>query len=156
MAAVAIVDDALLANNHELAVCCSWCRSLHLNKESAMIKAIKFVSIPVTDQDKALAFYTEKLGFRVFTDAPFDDKQRWIELGIPRAETKVVLFTTDAFKPLIGSFMNISFTCDDLDSTYKQLKAKGVEIVKEPQKADWGSFAIFKDVDGNQFVLSSS
>jgi len=125
-------------------------------KEPAMIKAIKFASIPVTDQDKALAFYTEKLGFRVFTDAPFDDKQRWIELGIPRAETKVVLFTTDAFKPLIGSFMNISFTCDDLDSTYKQLKAKGVEFVKEPSKADWGSFAIFKDVDGNQFVLSSS
>ncbi|MFT3883529.1 MAG: VOC family protein [Gemmatales bacterium] len=121
-----------------------------------MIKAIKFASIPVTDQDKALAFYTEKLGFRVFTDAPFDDKQRWIELGIPRAETKLVLFTTDAFKPLIGSFMNISFTCDDLESTAKQLKAKGVEFVKEPSKADWGSFAIFKDVDGNQFVLSSS
>lgn len=121
-----------------------------------MIKAIKFASIPVTDQDKALDFYTNKLGFKVFTDSPFDGKQRWIELGIPRAETKVVLFTTDAFKPLIGSFMNISFTCDDLESTWKQLKAKGVEFVKDPEKAEWGNFAIFKDVDGNQFVLSSS
>jgi predicted enzyme related to lactoylglutathione lyase len=121
-----------------------------------MIKAIKFASIPVKDQDKALAFYTEKLGFKVFTDAPFDDKQRWIELGIPRAETKIVLFTTDAFKPLIGSFLNIAFTCDDVESTFRQLKGRGVEFVKEPQKADWGTFCIFKDVDGNQFVLSSS
>jgi predicted enzyme related to lactoylglutathione lyase len=121
-----------------------------------MIKAVKFACIPVKDQDKALAFYTEKLGFKVFTDSPFDDTQRWIELGIPRAETKVVLFSTDAFKPLIGSFMNIAFTCDDVESTFRQLKAKGVEFVKDPQKADWGTFCIFKDVDGNQFVLSGS
>jgi predicted enzyme related to lactoylglutathione lyase len=121
-----------------------------------MIKAIKFASVPVQDQDRALKFYTEKLGFKVFTDAPFDDKQRWIELGIPRAETKVVLFTTDATKPMIGGFMNITFTCEDVDSTYRQLKGKGVEFVKEPEKADWGHFCMFKDSEGNQFVLSSS
>ena len=45
-----------------------------------MIKCIKFVSIPVRDQDAALEFYTRKLGFTVFTDQPFNDKQRWIEL----------------------------------------------------------------------------
>jgi predicted enzyme related to lactoylglutathione lyase len=121
-----------------------------------MIKGIKFASIPVADQDRALAFYTEKLGFRVITDAPFDDKQRWIELGIPRAETRLVLFTTDAFKPLIGGFMNVTFTCDDVESTFKQLKSRGVEFVKEPTKADWGHFTMFKDSEGNQFVLSSS
>jgi len=121
-----------------------------------MIKAVKFASIPVRDQDRALAFYTEKLGFKVFTDAPFDGTQRWIELGIPRAETKIVLFTTDAFRPLIGSFMNISFTCDDVQSTFRQLKARGVEFAQEPQSAEWGTFCILKDVDGNQFVLSSS
>ena len=43
-----------------------------------MIKAIKFASIPVTDQDRALAFYTSKLGFRILTDQQFDEKQRWI------------------------------------------------------------------------------
>ena len=58
-----------------------------------MIKGVKFVSIPVRDQDRALEFYTKKLGMRVITDSPFDDTQRWIELGIPRADTKVVLFT---------------------------------------------------------------
>ena len=60
-----------------------------------MIKSIKFVSIPVKNQDRSLEFYTTKLGFRVMTDAPFDATQRWIELGIPRAETRVVLFTAE-------------------------------------------------------------
>ena len=50
-----------------------------------MIKQIKFVSIPVADQNRALDFYTEKLGFTIITDQPFDEKQRWIELRIPKA-----------------------------------------------------------------------
>ena len=60
-----------------------------------MIKQIKFVSIPVRDQNRALDFYTDKLGFTIITDQPFDEKQRWIELRIPKAETRVVLFTPD-------------------------------------------------------------
>jgi len=44
---------------------------------------------------------------------------------------------------------------DDVEATAKDLKAKGVEFVQEAQKADWGTAAIFKDVDGNQFVLST-
>ena len=51
-----------------------------------MIKGIKFVGVPVSDQQRALDFYTEKLGFRVITDQPFNDSQRWIELGIGRGE----------------------------------------------------------------------
>src|SRR6187200_131938 len=43
-----------------------------------MIKQIKFVSIPVRDQNRALDFYTDKLGFTIITDQPFDEKQRWI------------------------------------------------------------------------------
>jgi catechol 2,3-dioxygenase-like lactoylglutathione lyase family enzyme len=50
-----------------------------------MIKQIKFVSIPIADQNRALDFYTEKLGFTIITDQPFDEKQRWIELRIPQA-----------------------------------------------------------------------
>ena len=61
-----------------------------------MIPAIKFASIPVRDQDRALEFYTKKLGFRVITDSPFNGTQRWIELGLPRADTKLVLFTAPA------------------------------------------------------------
>jgi predicted enzyme related to lactoylglutathione lyase len=121
-----------------------------------MIKSVKFVSIPVTDQQRALEFYTQKLGMRVVTDAPFDDRQRWIELGIPRAETRVVLFTAPGQEKMIGGFMNLSFATDDVEATWRELKDRGVEFVKDPKKEDWGTSAIFKDSEGNQFVLSTS
>ena len=120
-----------------------------------MIKGIKFASVPVTDQDRALEFYTKKLGLRIITDAPFNDDQRWIELGFPRAETKLVLFTPEEHRTLIGGFLNITFVSDDVEATAKILKDKGVEFVQEPQKADWGTAAIFQDPDGNKFVLST-
>jgi catechol 2,3-dioxygenase-like lactoylglutathione lyase family enzyme len=120
-----------------------------------MIKGIKFASIPVKDQDRALEFYTERLGFRVLTDQPFDDKQRWIELGIPGAATSLVLFTPEGHEDRIGGFSNVTFYTDNVQRTYEELRAKGVEFVQEPQSADWGTAAVFKDVDGNVFVLSS-
>ena len=58
-----------------------------------MIVSIKFVSVPTHDQDRALAFYTEKLGFRLITDQPFGPGKRWIELGIGHSDTRFVLFT---------------------------------------------------------------
>jgi predicted enzyme related to lactoylglutathione lyase len=118
-----------------------------------MIKQIKFVSVPVTDQDRALDFYTEKLGFTIITDQPFDDKQRWIELRIPKAETRIVLFMNDEDNDHVGTFMNMSYTCDDLQKTYDELKARGVEFENPPKKEHWGSYTIFKDSEGNSFVL---
>jgi predicted enzyme related to lactoylglutathione lyase len=120
-----------------------------------MIKHIKFVSIPVANQNRALDFYTDKLGFTIITDQPFDEKQRWIELRIPKAETRVVLFTPEGDEKRIGSFMNISYTCDDIDKTYEELKNRGVEFEGPPQKQPWGTYAMFKDSEQNSFVLSS-
>ena len=71
-----------------------------------MISHVKFVSVPTRDQDRALAFYTEKLGFRVVTDQPFTDRQRWIELRIGNSETRFVLFTPDGHEDRIGTFFN--------------------------------------------------
>jgi predicted enzyme related to lactoylglutathione lyase len=120
-----------------------------------MIKQIKFVSIPVTDQNRALDFYTEKLGFTIITDQPFDEKQRWIELRIPKAETRVVLFTPEGDEKRIGTFMNMSYACDDIDKTYAELKKRGVEFEGPPEKQPWGTYAMFKDSEGNRFVVSS-
>ncbi len=120
-----------------------------------MIKQIKFVSIPVADQNRALDFYTEKLGFTIITDQPFNEKQRWIELRIPKAETRVVLFTAEGEEKRIGSFMNMSYACEEIEKTYKELKDRGVEFEGPPKKEPWGNFAIFKDSEGNRFVLSS-
>ena len=119
-----------------------------------MIKAVKFVSIPVKDQNKALEFYTKKLGFQILTDQPFGN-QRWIELRIPGADTGVVLFTPPGQEGRIGTFANISFACDDIQKTYEELRTRGVEFQQPPKKESWGTSAIFKDPDGNAFVLSS-
>jgi predicted enzyme related to lactoylglutathione lyase len=123
--------------------------------EAEMIKLLKFVSVPTSDQDRALKFWTEQVGFRVATDQPMGPGQRWIELAIPGAETGLVLFTPEGHEDRIGSFFNGSFGCDDVDYTYRQMKAKGVEFEGEPQKQPWGTYAKFKDPDGNSFVLSS-
>lgn len=120
-----------------------------------MIRGIKFVSVPVRDQNAALKFYTEKLGFRVLTDQPFNDKQRWIELGIPGGESGLVLFTGDGDEQRIGTQQPLSFWSDDVLATAKVLKSKGVEFIMEPKKEEWGTCAVFKDQDGNQFVMSS-
>jgi predicted enzyme related to lactoylglutathione lyase len=120
-----------------------------------MIKAVKFVSIPVQDQDRSLTFYTDKLGFQILTDQPFDGKQRWIELRIPGSETKVVLFTPPGHENRVGSFSNVTFVTDDIDRTYQELKGRGVEFPAPPTKQPWGHFAKFKDPDGNEFVLST-
>jgi predicted enzyme related to lactoylglutathione lyase len=119
-----------------------------------MILQVKFVSIPVEDQDRALSFYTEKLGFRVLTDQPFDANQRWIELQIPGGQTGLALFKmSDGIRP--GSRMNLAFASDDVAATHAQLSARGVEFTQPPTAAAWGSFAMFKDSEGNSFVLSS-
>ncbi len=120
-----------------------------------MIKAMKFVGVPVSDQQRALDFYTGKLGFRVITDQPFDDRQRWIELGVGRTGTGIALFTPDEHKARIGTFTGISFVADDVLTTCRELKAKGVAFVQEPKEADWGTFAMFADPDGNTFVLGT-
>ena len=121
-----------------------------------MIKGIKFASIPVKDQDKALKFYTTALGFGIVTDQPMGPgQQRWLELRIPGAETRVVLFTADGHEDRIGTFQGISFFTDDVQRTYEEMKKRGVEFSEGPTKQEWGTYAIFKDVDGNQFVLGS-
>lgn len=118
-----------------------------------MITHVKFVSIPTRDQDKSLAFYTEKLGFKLVTDQPHDENQRWIEMRIRGSDTRFVLFTMDESR--IGAFFNGALACDNVQKTYEELKARGVEFIGPPKQEEWGVFVILKDIDGNQFLLSS-
>ena len=120
-----------------------------------MITNIKFVSIPVSDQERALDFYTSKLGFSVHTDQPFDENQRWIELRIGQSQTRMVLFTQPGQEDRIGSAFNGAIGCDNVEATHRQLSERGVEFTTPPTKQEWGTFAVFKDPDGNEFVLSS-
>jgi catechol 2,3-dioxygenase-like lactoylglutathione lyase family enzyme len=121
-----------------------------------VLRAIELVSIPVRDQDAALKFYTEKLGFKVATNQFFGEgKQRWIELLIPGADTRLALFTPEGHENRIGGFQPVTFRCDDVFATATALKSKGVQLAAEPKKEVWGTRAIFRDPDGNEFVFSS-
>ncbi|CAG0978636.1 lactoylglutathione lyase [Phycisphaerales bacterium] len=118
-----------------------------------MIRKIKFVGIPVNDQDRALDFYINTLGFQLITDQAMGPGQRWIEIKPPKGETGIALFTPPGHEGRVGTFTGISWECDDLDKTYKELTAKGVEFAQPPKKQPWGSMAILKDSEGNQIVL---
>jgi predicted enzyme related to lactoylglutathione lyase len=120
-----------------------------------MIKAMKFASIPVKDQQRALEFYTRKLGFHVTTDQAMGPGQRWIELGLLNGGSGVALFTPQGHENRIGTFSGLSFVCDDVEKTHSELAQRGVEFTQAPKKESWGTSAIFKDIDGNTFVLSS-
>ncbi len=120
-----------------------------------MITHVKFISIPVADQERALKFYTEKLGFKIATNQEMGPGRRWIELRIGTAQTRVALFTMEGEESRIGTRMNTSICCDDVEATWRQLTARGVEFETPPTKQPWGTFAIMKDSEGNRFVLGS-
>lgn len=121
-----------------------------------MVRKVKFVGICVRDQDRALNFYLNKLGFTLVTDQPMGSGKRWIEVKPAKGETGVALFTPDGQEDRIGTFVNTSWDCDDIENTYADLKSKGVEFESPPQKQAWGTFVVMIDSEGNKIVLSTS
>lgn len=119
------------------------------------LRQIKFVGVPVRDQERALAFWTGKMGLRVETDQAMGPGRRWIELSIPGAETRLVLFTPEGHEDRVGTFFNGSFETADVEKAYGEMKSRGVEFRSPPKKEPWGTSALFLDSEGNQFVLSS-
>lgn len=120
-----------------------------------MITKIRAVGVWVSDQDKAYDFFVNKLGFAVKSDVLLGD-YRWLEVVPPGAETVLAVA-----KPYpgqsganIGVFANIIFAVDDIEVTYEQLLAKGVNFIEKPTLQAWGSKqAIFGDPDGNTYLL---
>jgi predicted enzyme related to lactoylglutathione lyase len=121
-----------------------------------MITNVKLVGVCVSDQQKALDFYTQKLGFSVVADIPMGPEQRWIEVTPPGAETHLALFTPEGLEDRIGSFANIVFRCKDIYETCKTLRERGVIFTKEPEDQPGGIMAQLVDEDGNEFVLRDS
>lgn len=119
-----------------------------------MIRRVKFFSMPVSDQDRALDFYVNTLGFVLVTDQPMGPGARWIEVRPAKGETGLALFAGQAER--VGTFSGASFECDDVKRTYEELKAKGVEFNGPPVEEAWGVMVIMKDSEGNEVVLSTS
>jgi catechol 2,3-dioxygenase-like lactoylglutathione lyase family enzyme len=120
-----------------------------------MITKVNIVGAYVSDQQRALDFYTQKLGMELRTDQPMGPDQRWIEVGPTGHDTNIVLYTPEGQEDRIGTFAAFTLSCSDIMATYDDLKAKGVEFVQPPEMQPWGlMMAILKDQDGNSIVMT--
>ena len=126
-----------------------------------MLTKVGTITVHVTDQDKALAFYTEQLGFETRADMPMGPDQRWIEVAPPGAQTRVLLYKptpdapgSDSYEAAlakIGTSTGMVTEVDDIVATFAQLKEKGVPIIDEPTQQPWGWWGVFADQDGNSY-----
>jgi catechol 2,3-dioxygenase-like lactoylglutathione lyase family enzyme len=133
-----------------------------------MIK-IAYAGVWVHDQEEALAFYTEKLGWEVRADVtvPELDNFRWLTVGPPgQPDVSVVLNavpgppvmdaeTADQIRSVLakGWAGQVMLTSDDVQASYEELRARGVEFVEEPEERPYGIDSSFRDPSGNQFRL---
>ena len=110
-----------------------------------MIKSIVDVAVVVSDPKKSAEWYKEKLGLEVR-----ENEDHWVTVA-PKG-SDVVLHLCQS-KPLEPGNTGIAFRVEDLDKAYKEMAAKSVEFTVKPTKEEWGSYAMFKDPDGNVFWL---
>ncbi|HJU86355.1 MAG TPA: VOC family protein [Gemmatimonadota bacterium] len=122
---------------------------------------IRLVGIPVDDQEKALAFYTEKFGFQKRADVR-QGAFRWLTVTAPEGSPDVELVLEPNANPASKSYQEslreqgipiTAFHSDDLDADYRKLAGLGVEFTKNLTKMPWGKFAILDDTCGNLVQL---
>jgi catechol 2,3-dioxygenase-like lactoylglutathione lyase family enzyme len=132
-----------------------------------MISRLTHVTVHVLDQERALSFYTEKLGCTIKVDVPMGAEGRWLAVCPPeQPDLELILSpviktmyspeTAKALRDLVvaGTFGVGLFTSKDIYATYEELSAKGVEFTKVPTREFYGLEAIFKDDSGNWFSLA--
>jgi catechol 2,3-dioxygenase-like lactoylglutathione lyase family enzyme len=108
---------------------------------------LELVAIPVSDVDRAKAFYTEKTGFNADHDHQVSDEIRFVQLTPPGSACSIALGTGITNTPP-GSAQGLQLVVSDIDAARAELVERGVEV-SEVQHFDWGSFVFFSDPDGN-------
>ena len=123
-------------------------------KSSTRITEVGAVMIPVSDQDKAIEFYTEKLGFEKRSDTPFGDGNRWVEVAPAGADTVIALVEPRP-QDSVGVEVPVGLNSKDVDADHADLKAKGVDVDDEVSRMGdpvppmfW-----FRDQDGNTLMV---
>ena len=116
---------------------------------------LQVVSVPVSDQDRAKAFYVDTLGFELRRDNPMGPGQRWVEVAPPGAATSLTLVTWFPTMPP-GSLKGLVLATDDVDRAVAELQERGVRFVDPLTDSPWGRWATFDDPDGNGWVLQQS
>lgn len=121
-----------------------------------MLTGPHHITILVRDQEQALHFYVDMLGFEKIADDNFGTGMRWLVVA-PKGQIQPHIVLNKAFDPdaetHIGKLSGWVFHTDDCQATYNNLKAKGVKFTEKPTSYMWGVQALFEDLYGNQFVL---
>jgi catechol 2,3-dioxygenase-like lactoylglutathione lyase family enzyme len=137
-----------------------------------MLKALTHVNVWVHDQDEALAFYTDKLGFELREDVTVPElgNFRWLTVGVPGQDGIALALmevpgppvfdeeTRDQLRALVakGAAGGLFFTADDVRSTHEELARRGVEFTQEPTQQPYGVDAGFRDPSGNHIRVMQS
>ena len=114
---------------------------------------IELVQVPVSDIDRAKAFYVEKVGFTADHDHLVTDELRFVQLTPPGSACSIAL-TSGAHQMKPGSVEGLQMVVDDAEASRTELAQRGVEV-SDVQEFPWGSFVFFKDPDGNGWALQA-
>jgi catechol 2,3-dioxygenase-like lactoylglutathione lyase family enzyme len=121
---------------------------------STHITQVGTVIVPVADQDRALEFYLDTLGFEKRIDVPFGRGDRWVEVGPPGAATTIALIPPQEGEPT-GVDTRVAFSTADIDSDHATLKARGVDVDDEVMRMGEPVPPMFflRDQDGNRLLI---
>ncbi|HEX5898999.1 MAG TPA: VOC family protein [Solirubrobacteraceae bacterium] len=126
-----------------------------MSQTKTRISQIGTVVVPVSDQDRAIEFYTEALGFEKRTDVPFGNGYRWVEVGPAGAPTTIAIVPPPPGKPTGNVETGIALNTDDVDAVHADLKARGVDVDEEVSRMGdpvppmfW-----FRDPEGNTLLV---
>ena len=112
---------------------------------------LEVIAVPVTDVDRAKAFYTEKIGFVADHDHQVNENLRFVQLTPPGSACSICIGVgLTEMKP--GSIDLIMLVVEDVNKAHSELAARGVEV-SDVEVLEWGSFVYFKDPDGNKWSL---
>ena len=112
---------------------------------------LELVQVPVSDVDRAKAFYTEKAGFNADHDHRVSDEIRFVQLTPPGSACSIALGTgLSGMEP--GSVQGLQLVVPDIEAARAELVERGVDV-SEVQVFDWGSFVFFSDPDGNGWAV---
>lgn len=126
-----------------------------------MISHIHATTIVVADQDKAIHFYRDVLGWELTDDVPMGPTMRWVTVAPAGAQTRIALSIPSWYtkKPSLEMGINtgIAFSTPDLKSTFAELTKRGVKFKSEPEMMPWGKLGVwFLDPDDNEFFIGEA
>ena len=118
------------------------------------VASIGTVIVPVSDQDRTLEFFTEKLGFETRIDLAYGEGYRWLEVAPPGGQTSVAIVPPREGDP-VGVETRIGFATDDVDADHAELRDRGVDVDDEVMRMgdDVPPMFFFRDPDGNRYLI---